>query len=603
MTVMMITTLLGLQPNTAWTGRTAREGPHGSSATDPLVADTLYNATYSPLCRLPEEVLLRIMDLLDPIGLQCLRRTSRLFLRLFCDDRFDHYHDLTGLVNRGIYLPGPPIFSPWVRSRRVLECMYPRTPGVAPLHQLLQRDTASSICSACRENREARQAWNRTLRVSGASDTTSRHCVPCGLHHPLAYFSRIRRCIGRRGHVRLCEHQDCVITWDTVVRYGKQLARLDLPEPARIRLLVCRDKSHLPAHHHGRRADGDEAGYCPSITITGSKSTAIRLYMEWTGHVLLVPQGYPAGNPGGQERKKKERMTPTNMVRLLKRFRRDAPAEFIVPQSAPGCALPEMRCFDPNRCRCLQYVGQEDMPGGLPLARRQGGKGHIRCSNQACRFSSEGGGGGGNGDMAINIKTGTHTSRSVLGDGGDSETRIDIDPCTTATAVTTLVRGRPSPPSSCIEITYRRWILVAAEGEECRAVTQSWYEAVDPRSYAGVALGGDERTPFDVLACPRDDPACANYHRYSERPVMKGYGESLRVYDERCRPSRGRRDRSGDRLWGQKKTEKGKEEAPHPSRRGLFWVSAMVAYQSHNHTLLRVTFVIVLVDVLLRCFL
>jgi len=65
-------------------------------------------------------------------------------------------------------------------------------------------------------------------------------------------------------------------------------------------------------------------------------------------------------------------LTPTDMVRLLKRFRRGTPAEFMVPQSGPGCALPEMRCLDPNRCECLDYKGQEDVPRGCwPLAPRQ----------------------------------------------------------------------------------------------------------------------------------------------------------------------------------------------------------------------------------------
>ncbi|KAK0725619.1 hypothetical protein B0H67DRAFT_571018 [Lasiosphaeris hirsuta] len=151
--------------------------------------------------------------------------------------------------------------------------MYPRTPGITPLYRLLGQDTISSICSACRENREARQAWHRTLRVKRTSDTALRRCAPCGLDHPPAYFSRIRRCIGRLGYVRLCEHQDCVITWDEVVKYGRQLVRLDLPEPARIRLLVCRAQSHLPTHHDRQQVtDGDEAGYYPSITMTGAKA-------------------------------------------------------------------------------------------------------------------------------------------------------------------------------------------------------------------------------------------------------------------------------------------------------------------------------------------
>jgi len=571
----MITALLGFRPDTAWTGRTARESRH--SDTDPLVADALYNVQYSRLCGLPEKVLLRIMEQLDPIGVQCLRRTSRLFLRLFCDEQFGqyHYHDLTrpNCTN----LTGPPVYFPWVRSCRVLECMYPRTPGITPLHQLLEQDTISSICSTCKENRAARQAWNRTLRIKRTTDTAWRYCIPCGLDHPPAYFSRIRRCIGRLGHVRLCEHEDCVISWDKVIKYGKQLARIDLPEPARVRLLVCRDESHLPVHHHSKY--GTDSGY-PSVTITGSRSTAVRLDIKWTGHMLLPEQPSPLHSRDG-----KKKLTPTEMTRLLKHFRRGTPAEFIVPQSSPG-SLPEMRCFDPNRCRCLHYPGEEDVPGGWQLARRQRREDRARnhSRNQVCCFPSTGG------DMGTTI-TGTHTSRCVL--SRDSETRMDIDACAAP------VRGRLS---SCLRITYRRSILIAAEGEECRAVTQSWYEAIDPGSYGGLALGGYEKRAFDVLACPHDDPACANYCRYLERPLMRDRGRD----DQGGRPSRGRS--RGDR-WEKGKVKKEKEEVKKeegeeaPGHWGRFWVIAMANEITHaKGCVLGVAFVVVLANIHLRWF-
>ncbi|KAK0655468.1 hypothetical protein B0T16DRAFT_487004 [Cercophora newfieldiana] len=469
----MIIKLLSLNPDTAWTGRTRREGP--SSDTDPLVADAFYNAKYSHLCRLPDTVLLRIMERLDPIGLQCLRRTSRLFLRLFGDDRFSHYHhdddddDLTRQGCADHTGPGPPVFFPWVRSRRVLECRYPQTPGTRPLGQLLQQDIR--ICATCRENREARQAWHRALCIKRTSDTALRRCAPCDVHHPPAYFSRLRRCLGRLGHVRLCEHDGCVITWDTALKYGKQLVKCDLPEPARVRLLVCRDKSHLPTRHlhQQQAADGDEAGYYPSITITGSKSTAIRLCMEWTGCL-------PLRLATRDEEDEKSLVTPGEMARLLKRFRHGSPAEFIVPQSTLG-SLPEMRCFDPNRCRCLHYAGKDDTPKGWLLGPRQ-----RRSQNQACRFSSDS-----DGKLGVAMVSGTHTSRCTI--GRDSEMRIDIGPSTTHAAS---ARGRLP---LCLGITYRRSILVAAKGDECRAVTQSWYEAIDSRSYAGVALDGNTMHP------------------------------------------------------------------------------------------------------------
>ncbi|KAK3375618.1 hypothetical protein B0T24DRAFT_676543 [Lasiosphaeria ovina] len=310
------------------------------------------------LCWLPEEVLLRIIKHLDPVGLQCLRRTSRVFLYHFNNRRFGKFHDRTGPQSTD--LAGPTVFFPWARSRRRLPGFtYPRTPGGICLHQLTQKDTVTS---------------------------EDRYCKLCGMDHPPAYFLRPRQCIGPLGQVRLCAHRDCVVSWETVVKYGKLLAMFDLPEPARATLLevLC---------------------YYLSITLTGSKSIAARLY-----------------------------------------FRRGAPAEFLVPQSAPG-PLPEMRCFDPNRCQCLHFAGEEDVPGGWQLSGRQSNGG---ARNQACRFPC---------DNTSKMTAGTHTARTVL--GGDSETRIDIDACT----------APAQRQSSCLKITYQRSVAVAAQGHACRGVT------------------------------------------------------------------------------------------------------------------------------------
>ncbi|KAK3375641.1 hypothetical protein B0T24DRAFT_698012 [Lasiosphaeria ovina] len=344
----MATTIVASRPDTARTGRPRRKGLR--TDTDPLIAYALYNATCSHLCWLPKEVLLRIMKHLDPVGLQCLRRTSRLFLCLF-SQQFRILHDHNGLKLMDIV--GPPAFFPWARSRRLPGLTYLRTPGPTLLRHLIGKDATSSVCSACQENRAARHAWQRSLLIKRTGNSAWRHCKPCGIDYPPVYFSRIRQCIGRLGHVRLCEHRHCVIGWDTVIRYSKLLATFDLPEPVRATLLVCRHESHLPAHHaSSQHATGGEevAYYYPSITLTGSKSTAMRLYMEWTGHVLLPPVNPSTG---------KKKLTPTVMTHLLQRFRRGAPTEFIVPQSAPG-PLPEMRCFDPNRCQCLYYAGGEE---------------------------------------------------------------------------------------------------------------------------------------------------------------------------------------------------------------------------------------------------
>jgi len=69
---------------------------------DPLVTAAQYNIRRSALYQLPEELLLNIMSHLDPIGIFCLRRTGRLFLRLFSSYNFDYLHD-----HESFFEPGP----------------------------------------------------------------------------------------------------------------------------------------------------------------------------------------------------------------------------------------------------------------------------------------------------------------------------------------------------------------------------------------------------------------------------------------------------------------------------------------------------------------
>lgn len=49
------------------------------SEMDPLVLSALQNQSYSPLHRLPDHILIRILDMLDNSGIECLRRCSRRF--------------------------------------------------------------------------------------------------------------------------------------------------------------------------------------------------------------------------------------------------------------------------------------------------------------------------------------------------------------------------------------------------------------------------------------------------------------------------------------------------------------------------------------------
>ena len=147
----------------------------------------------------------------DPVTLLCLRRTSRLFLRLFSSPAFGPLWTPTAT------LPGcPPFAHIWAVPRAGL-----LTPAqTITLRALLLRDAALAphLCDACRALRR-RPGWP----AHWESVTGDRlFCGGCREYHAPACFSAAQRraawwvrvCIGLEGHVRLCQH--VALSWTTV---------------------------------------------------------------------------------------------------------------------------------------------------------------------------------------------------------------------------------------------------------------------------------------------------------------------------------------------------------------------------------------------------
>ena len=177
-----------------------------------------------------------------------------------------------------------------------------------------------------------------------------------------------------------------------------------------------------------------------------------------------------------------------------------------------------MRCFDPNKFRCLHYVGRENFSraeneNGWHFALAEDMERNMNYTCRQLQRISSSSPDKTNGDMTGLNTHGIHTARTIVHRNGGSHThsQVDINPCM---ACPPTHRGGDSggQKPSRLAITYRRSILIAGEGEFSRAITQSWFEAIDPRSHTGTVFpGSNETKPFDVLACPDDDPACANY--------------------------------------------------------------------------------------------
>ncbi|KAK0639770.1 hypothetical protein B0T16DRAFT_463410 [Cercophora newfieldiana] len=474
---------------TPWTGRKSQASKKSNACSiDPLVADIRHNMECSSLCSLPDKLLLKIMGQLDLTSLQCLRRTCRTFLRLSSSSqRFRSHHTNDGDDFR---LPWQS-FSFWTKDRELI--------------RRLERDSSNRRCLECRD-RVTRWSWHTYQSVQSLMQ--AKPCGACEAIHPLAYFSRTERrhmrprsCIGREGHVRLCEHK--VLQWHHVVAAVNRLRETDSQEPTSIALVTCRHPSHLPTHH-----DSTDPELYPSIIIEHSSSTTIQLAMKWSGHMHL-PKRPESG----------KRFTPTEIAHQLDRFRRGTPAECIAPQSAPGC-LPEMKCFDPNRCRCLHYVGFDHISRGWRLARPTPGN-----NFETCRTDD-------NARLHALLRPGSRPHAATAPSAHTSQTLLSY-PLQTPYGISISISSCSTPDTQrCLNIIYRRTILIADHASRLREahnlpISHSWMEAIHPNSYRRL-MGDDGKDAWDGLAC-REDPSCANHWRYLERPVLRACALRFRM--------------------------------------------------------------------------
>ncbi|TPX17698.1 uncharacterized protein E0L32_002799 [Thyridium curvatum] len=357
------------------------------AAMDPLVRAGFHNLTCSPLCRLPEELILRIMNDLGFCELACLRRASRLFLRLCSSAEFRGGHRQDDEYRH---------YTPWI-----------------------------------------------TIWADSKAD-------------------------------------------EPINNGFERLKKLKL---YRWRLVTCDDESHLPRHQYNGNSI-DPADLRPTAYLVAATLTSpVILERKWLGHLSV---GTPDGRQDGQ-------VTADEVRSALEKLRQGA-AEFIAPERAPGRLL-EMRCFDPNRCRCLSLPGMDQLPSGWYLSpggahfdvRCRGSPGgHLGPSMQAM-----------SGDGLVEgsrrwIAAEQHTTKQM------SHTRYCLDTRTTQISLSGCISDK-----QCIVISYSSAIDVG-HGSGA-AVSRAWHEALDPGSYCLT----DDSESYGVLWCWT--PGCQNYYRYDGR--------------------------------------------------------------------------------------
>ncbi len=252
--------------------------PHtNASKMRPIMAAAYHNRTRSLLCRLPDVILVGVMQHADPVSLECLRRCSRIFLRLFpaaCSSERDFSMNVEQW--------------PWPTS---MLSLLPEEKE--SLLSLLAKDQYCQICLTARQSR----GWQERLK---AATKVYLHCSGCQKDHPVCLFSAKQRqcpqstriCIGHEGYLRLCEH--VTVPWCRLVSFARRMSILRV---GIFRLTYCQQPKHLNACRQGRRffdfacLDPWYCSRCPSIwgyyPMTQTK-TYYSVEMNWSVHLPLA---------------------------------------------------------------------------------------------------------------------------------------------------------------------------------------------------------------------------------------------------------------------------------------------------------------------------
>lgn len=323
---------------------------------DPIVAAQVWNSKYSPLTRLPEEILLEILGHLevddDPVSLYCLRRTCRTFRRLTHEPRF-----------RKVMLPRS-FKKGGHRSENYLELT---TIEANTLKQLLQKDGMCENCAVYCDGpvkgirRKISHYWHsewgprrvfknncQFLKRRGPSG----HCPRCRLYHDMTLFSKkqenhveTRKCLGREGAVQLCEHMH--ISWSQIE------AHVNSRQPRSPQAwAACLSSFKIECHHHSHniRCTPLEAPAWPRARLKLAENDPRRvvLHLEWAPHSGFQYFSLEDG-----------KVPVTELRELFRRYRLGAGRIFL--HGHPSKSLPEMAAFTAAYCDCVHYeTGQQD---------------------------------------------------------------------------------------------------------------------------------------------------------------------------------------------------------------------------------------------------
>ncbi|KAH8719667.1 hypothetical protein HC256_000097 [Beauveria bassiana] len=268
------------------------------------------NFKNSPLLRLPDSLLTKIMSFTDVDSLLRLRHTSRTFMRLFSSS--EQFADLRFASCTGGAQARTNVW-------RTPNCKYPE-----------QRE--STLCSSC----EYRRGYNEQTIVNNMAQLW---CSRCRRLHSAMHFSsherqnkrdRDRSCIGWAEHVKLCS--DVFLDWDLVLALASSTGD---------------GSNSLVCNQH------DDNGWnCSRIKCTFENGVRVlvwtredgRYELEFTSSSHIPFNRGPSGEKPGW-------YSVFNAIHEVTNPK--DPYCFLASRRFEGCD--PMRMFDPSLCSCLDW--------------------------------------------------------------------------------------------------------------------------------------------------------------------------------------------------------------------------------------------------------
>ncbi|KAH8766727.1 hypothetical protein F5883DRAFT_522236 [Diaporthe sp. PMI_573] len=344
-----------------WRGHDPAEMGEFADFVDPLLAAINHNKDFSLLLKLPDEMLLKIVHFLqlDIPSIYCLRRVCRRLRCLIDDKTIDSpYLWVSMMPQSGTHMLYPDRFVTKENTQSSASWLPPRRNAMQEFNATIRKQT---LCEPCQAAHQEKMLPNGCV----FKETPERyiHCAGCEAHHTSYAFSHTQRqrapenriCIGREGDLRLCKHVS--IKWaDIEAHLVESRGKRNFLEAVSDFHVVCKHPSHnFPCKSTSRVAPSeascnDQTRPCARLHFNRFKpldpwrySTQIWLVMCWkpfsSSKSLTAPEN--------------GKIEATKLRELFREYGKDA-ARYIVPGPSQN-PLPEMLCFDPDKCGHILY--------------------------------------------------------------------------------------------------------------------------------------------------------------------------------------------------------------------------------------------------------